>query len=244
METDLRKQATLPYSYIGVASFDAVHSFYTKYEQYPDDIKYILIQRDFDNYSIVIKQLYKKQGLDFSDFLKGALLANFLKAVNHSNTLVETNVQLEYKESTHVEDFKKGAVLQGVLLTSLISDMIKEKKQLEDLQKSIKETVKTHDYEAKRLARTETTKTVNDACLGVFKEAGINYVKWSNAPERIQFIKAKGKRVTRVCQHCKEFATGGINNDGIYPINRLPSPCPAHPNCRCTLVPIVNKQQK
>lgn len=44
--------------------------------------------------------------------------------------------------------------------------------------------------------------------------------------------------VTRICE---EKAKGGVNGDGIYPIDEAPHPVTdTHINCRCQLVEVDN----
>lgn len=71
-----------------------------------------------------------------------------------------------------------------------------------------------------RLVRTETMAYLNQSSLEVYKKAGINKVQWWTALD---------ERVSSECKalHGKE-----------YDINNAPM-IPKHPNCRCTLIPIV-----
>lgn len=70
------------------------------------------------------------------------------------------------------------------------------------------------------IARTETVKISNEGTKLNYKKNGINKVSWVAALSE------------RTCQVCEEL------NGKIYPINNTPE-IPAHPDCRCTLSPVI-----
>lgn len=81
-------------------------------------------------------------------------------------------------------------------------------------------------YAARRLARTEITAaagrgTINASMANPFVES----VQWrlSNGHPRIDI--------------CDEYARGGPNGDGVYPLDQVPT-YPAHPHCLCNLLPV------
>ena len=72
---------------------------------------------------------------------------------------------------------------------------------------------------AEALARTETMKAYNEGSLVQYAKYGITEVEWLTA-------------YANVCDECAAL-------DGErFPIDAKPD-CPLHPNCRCTLLPIV-----
>ena len=76
------------------------------------------------------------------------------------------------------------------------------------------------DMRAKRIARTETIAASNIGAREGYKEAGINKTEWYTAIDG------------RVCDLC-----GALHNK-ISLLDEGDTP-PAHPNCRCTLLPVI-----
>jgi hypothetical protein len=81
-------------------------------------------------------------------------------------------------------------------------------------------------YAARRLARTEITAaagraTVNASTANPF----VNHMQWrlSGSHPKIDI--------------CDQYARGGPNGDGIYPLGEVP-PYPPHPHCLCSLLPV------
>jgi SPP1 gp7 family putative phage head morphogenesis protein len=67
------------------------------------------------------------------------------------------------------------------------------------------------------MARTETSFAFNDAALIRYRQYGITKVEWLTGQDE------------KVCSVC------GPRDGRVYPIGQAPE-CPAHPNCRCTLL--------
>lgn len=96
------------------------------------------------------------------------------------------------------------------------------------LRKEIKERwagLRSRDVE--RIARTESATVWETTNLNVEKANGVEYVEW---------LIARGPSIGPpksydVCKECLDKATGGP-----YQIDSIDPP-PAHPNCRCTLIP-------
>lgn len=81
--------------------------------------------------------------------------------------------------------------------------------------------------DVKRIARTETATIWETTNLNVEKANGVEYVEW---------LIARGPSIGPpksfdVCKQCLDMST-----KGPYPIDEVDPP-PAHPNCRCTLIP-------
>lgn len=77
-------------------------------------------------------------------------------------------------------------------------------------------------YAAHRLVRTETMHCLNQSCLQRYKDAEI---------KKVSFWAAKDERTCEICgaMHGKE-----------YNIEKAPV-LPVHPNCRCTYLPVIEK---
>ena len=114
--------------------------------------------------------------------------------------------------------------------TSRLQEMLNEKlidcvvggKKTTDLKKSLREEFNTNYYCADRIARTEISHLQNQAQKR-YEDYGIQYVEvWADEDERR-------------CKVC------GKLHQKKFPINAT-LPVPAHPNCRCTIVPVVEDE--
>ena len=74
-------------------------------------------------------------------------------------------------------------------------------------------------YRAERIARTEVISTSNEAALHRYELEGINKSEWYAAPGSCDICQAEDGKI---------FAT--VDMHGMIP---------AHPNCRCTVLPVV-----
>lgn len=243
LETDLDKKAQKPYDEFAKAMALILMRVFKKYETLSVSIKFILIKQELERLKVFeqIKTHYGQQGLKFVDFLKGVLDTNFVKAVEHTNQMLgnEENVTPDYVEPTSVEAWKYEATKQGAEMIALITLLVSQGKEVEEIVQQVTQLSEGQSYKAKRLARTETAQLLNATALAIMSESGVKQVKWTDATETLLFRDKTGKKhITRVCPRCKAYANGGKNLDGVYPIGKLPSPIPAHPNCRCTLIPI------
>jgi len=73
---------------------------------------------------------------------------------------------------------------------------------------------------ATMLARTEIMNAVNTANVQRYQQAGVDQVEWLAAEDE------------KTCEECGDL-------DGqVFDIDGAPD-CPAHPNCRCTLIPKI-----
>ena len=164
-------------------------------------------------------------------------LINFAKENNIILTEVQevaVNIatQFPYENYPFVTSLRKGTFYVGDKLNILLSAKLLDGKSTVKLANEIEEIFGTKKHIARRIARTETSRIINQANKTVYQRAGISKVKWLDSTEA---IKGSTKAKTLVCSKCHEVAT---KNGGIYEINNLP-PLPLHPHCRCTITPIV-----
>lgn len=90
---------------------------------------------------------------------------------------------------------------------------------MEKLAGRLEESVKMPIARARAIARTETMYAFNQAQLVEYRRYGIDKVEWLTAEDE------------RTCPKCAPL-------DGKeYSIDKHPE-CPAHPNCRCTLLAV------
>lgn len=72
------------------------------------------------------------------------------------------------------------------------------------------------------VARTETNKVATSSILDVFNNSGFKRVKWFANPD--------------ACELCKPLDGKVYDNDSVKGL------IPFHPNCRCTWLPVIQKQ--
>lgn len=77
---------------------------------------------------------------------------------------------------------------------------------------------------ASRVVRTELAHIMNQGAIDTYKEAGCTEVEWYGTPDE------------RQCDICGEM------HEKKYPIDKAPTV--AHPNCRCTLLPVIDFDKK
>jgi SPP1 gp7 family putative phage head morphogenesis protein len=105
----------------------------------------------------------------------------------------------------------------------VISDGILQERSQGQILKSIDEIADTYDYAAKRIVRTETMEAVNTGVMDEYRSEGVDKVEW---------LAAEG-----CCPRCQELDGRVYSIDGGVH-------APLHPNCRCTLIPVVDAPGK
>ena len=93
-----------------------------------------------------------------------------------------------------------------------------------DITKRVREVTAMTKRKAITIARTETLAAGNAAAKDRYRGVGVEMVEWISAADD-----------GRTCQECLDL------NGSTYPIDETPE-IPAHPNCRCTLVPYREKE--
>lgn len=84
--------------------------------------------------------------------------------------------------------------------------------------------------DARRIARTELATVWERTNWYTLRANGVRQVKWLTAQGP-----AIGVTVAAPCQHCLDLAAGSP-----YAMDTMTEIPPAHPNCRCTLVPVLD----
>lgn len=100
-------------------------------------------------------------------------------------------------------------------------------------------------WRAETIARTEASRSLNMGQRVAWQEMGVTRMKWLVAPNPCEFCKAMGKIGSQGIN--QPFLTvgstlkgdkGGLMNVDYATVNEPP----LHPNCRCTMVPIVSNR--
>lgn len=106
-------------------------------------------------------------------------------------------------------------------LNMLLKEHLIRGSSIAQITKLIHSKLNAHLKNTLRVVRTETMHYLNAASLQSYKDAGV---------EEVEMLAAKDERLCEVC---------GSEHGKIYPINEAPI-LPLHPNCRCTIVPVVH----
>ena len=149
-----------------------------------------------------------------------------------NETALQMAIQFPYQEYTFVAGLNKGTFMVQDKLNKLLANKILDGTSVVKLSKEIEATFNIKKHIAERIARTETSRVLNQASLNTYKQAGLTKVKWLDSTEAIRSSK---RNKTLVCKDCRKVAT---HNGGIYPIDEVPS-LPLHPHCRCTVTPVI-----
>tara|TARA_R110000824_G_scaffold367453_3_gene556626 strand:+ start:11493 stop:12350 length:858 start_codon:yes stop_codon:yes gene_type:complete len=98
-------------------------------------------------------------------------------------------------------------------------------------------------WRAERIARTEASRALNQGQVAAWEDSGLKRMKWAIAPNPCEFCAAMKKQAHGIGQPflsvgstLKGTKGGQMNVD----YDNVMTP-PLHPNCRCTLLPIVSQ---
>lgn len=249
MESDLLDKADKNYRSTNKLIIAKIRQIFRKHDAMPEVFKYLVIKQELEREKVFqqINRRYAVIGKEFSTFLKGSLKDNFEEAVAHSNYSVKTvrkglkSFEPTYQEVADIEDdWRRRTNKHSANINTIINQGITNHDTADMIADKLSKETDMQVYEAKRLARTETSKVLNHASLLVFKGMGVKRVQWLDSTETVSLVSKKKGKSTRVCSYCRSYATGGKEGKGIYPANKLPSPIPAHPNCRCTIAPVLD----
>ena len=145
-------------------------------------------------------------------------------------------------------------------LMNTLGDAISSGASVEELTTRLKNDLNINWYDARRIARTELSHIQNQSSNDRYKDAGITHYKWVAGSNKEWEVKMTDKQIAnlregsyiknklsrnrkgdktisiKVCELCQEL-------DGqIFPIDDMMHipPDGSHPNCRCTIVPVID----
>lgn len=109
----------------------------------------------------------------------------------------------------------------GKRLITTLEEGIRSGEGIPKLERRVRDVMDSGKSSAERIARTEHMYAVNQGSLIRYSQYGVTQVKW-----------LAGGDPPRCCDIC-------MDRDGhVYDIHEVP-PIPAHPNCRCTITPVI-----
>jgi len=108
-------------------------------------------------------------------------------------------------------------------LRQVLSDAVIRGKGMSDIAEEITEQIGITFSRAKTIARTEVMYAFNTVAIEEYKQHKIKKVEWLTAGDE------------KTCPICAPL------NGKIFDIDKAPE-IPAHPNCRCVILPVVEEE--
>lgn len=124
--------------------------------------------------------------------------------------LIEKNRQALSKTTSEV----------GGKIRQILSDAVINEGDFGEMVNGINDAANIGISRARTIARTEIMIATNTGIKDRYKQAGVEKGEWLAAADDI------------VCEECESLDTQQ------FPLDSFP-PCPAHPNCRCSITPVV-----
>lgn len=106
-----------------------------------------------------------------------------------------------------------------VILNQYIVDSVVLGRDVRKVSKELSKRMEVSLSDSKRIVRTETMRVLNDGCINAAIDRGYTNVEWL------------AEKDDRLCDECSEM------NGKILSIHHAPRIL--HPNCRCTILPVV-----
>ena len=127
-----------------------------------------------------------------------------------NETALNMAMEFPYKDYDFLTGLNNGTFKVQDKLNKLLVSKVLDGTSVAKLIPQIEEAFNVKQHIAERIARTETSRVLNNASLNTYKMAGLNKVKWLDSTEA---IKGSTKAKALVCEDCREVAT---HNNGIY----------------------------
>lgn len=128
-------------------------------------------------------------------------------------------------ESTFSKSLWKDTNKLNKCINNVLSAGIVQGKTFTEMAIQINNEMNKGFNVAHRLVRTETMHTLNMSSLNSYKDSGV--------VKEVQYWAALDERTCEIC---------GIMHGNTYKINEAPI-LPIHVNCRCTYIPVINKEE-
>lgn len=180
----------------------------------------------------LIKQIIKEQALRAGK-LVGATAFD----------MATREVQRYLEKNTYKFSFELNEETNRLLADSLAAG-IKEGEGIPDLRKRVGELFDGMEkYRSERIARSEVVRASNFATNEAYKQSGVvNKVEWLTAGDPCEYCSPMdGKSIDLGDRFFKKGDSFEGENGGVlnFDYGAVDFP-PLHPNCRCTIVPVIN----
>lgn len=140
---------------------------------------------------------------------------------NMDSSLVKTVINKPVNAYTYSQRIYKNNIHVMNRITTNITKMVNQQVSPELIKQQLVKDLNITYNNADRLLRTETSRFFNQAAHDSYEAAGIQQVEWLTEKD------------DRECDLC------GPLNGKKFDIEDHP-PLPAHPNCRCTILPVID----
>lgn len=183
-------------------------------------------------------QILHQLGDDIEGFARQEMLTayqdNYSNAMNvlggvdfsiPNKKLFEKIIEEPWRGSSFSERLWRNQSKLGKVLNDIMTQGLTQGKTVTEMAINVSNAMQSGFNEAHRLVRTETMHYLNDSSLKAYKNLRI---------ENIQYWAAEDERT---CKYC------GKMHGKTYEINKAPI-LPLHPNCRCTYLPVINKDDE
>lgn len=114
-----------------------------------------------------------------------------------------------------------------------ITKGIYQGKSAKKISKNISERLDASMKDIERVVRTESKHARNEAAAQAYIDMGYEWYMFSSHTE--------GKSSERTCERCREINEEKYRFDKRVVGENFP---PLHPNCRCTIIPVINEDKK
>jgi SPP1 gp7 family putative phage head morphogenesis protein len=168
-----------------------------------------------DEVAKMIEQAARSGGIRAGDFLKTSGLVGVV-GIPTDELAIKVLVDRAGSKITGMTDEMRKKIVD------VVSDGMLKGKSPEDIAKMIDEEVDSGKDRARMIARTESMYAFNTAAKLQYEKFNVQKVRWLTAYD------------DRTCAECASL-------DGKeFDIDEVPD-CPAHPNCRCVLLPVIEE---
>ncbi|WP_278683412.1 minor capsid protein [Paraclostridium bifermentans] len=177
-------------------------------------------QREYQAYKV--KRLLNKQYSKLEELIEDSVIESYYSAYRILQKELSIEGSLDYNEVKNLvnetwvgsKNFKQRLAWNLGEIYSKYQELLEKGADMWEFEK----LQKNYYYRLRRLLDTETHRDINQACLKIYREKKIQFVKWIAHQDE------------RTCPVCLAY------DQRIFPIQDAPF-CPDHPFCRCLIIP-------
>jgi hypothetical protein len=194
-------------------------------------------------------------------FIEQYLARQAIAGYTMGQTVLPSLVVRELVASQQVQQVMKEQMLrlsnQGVItargtIKELLGDTLEQgatpreiRQRVQDWAKRTGDEERSVRWRAERIARTEASRSLNQGQVAAWKDMGVTRMRWLVAPNPCEFCEAMRKKTSQDINQpfftVGSTVTGAKGGTMAIDYADVGGP-PLHPNCRCTLVPIVSNR--
>lgn len=152
-------------------------------------------------------------------------------------TIVRLQAQARQSLKTGLRSLFGDGLERGETIRELSSRVQEWAKENGDIDRQVK-------WRATRVARTEASRSLNEGQVSAWKQVGLTRMKWQIAPNPCEFCRSMSQKPHPIDEPFYNVGDRLVTSKGKilnFDYAAVKSP-PLHPNCRCTLLPIVSNR--